>query len=512
MKQTYYSTILNKKLKKQWRKGTHSSLTPNIALFESLVSNSDPQDIIRLGQRRALSLFHRAAERVPAYKVFLSKHKINPGKVRTIKDFEGVPLTNKENYILEYPLKSRLWDGSFDHYAVAAVSSGSTGTPLFWPRDIFMEEESILLHEYFLRKYFAIDHHRTLVVVAFYMGMYTAGALTMTSLQGVSARGYPLLTVTPGMNLKDTITAIHELSPDFDQTIIFAYPSLIKDIVDELRLKKFPIRKIKLAFVPAGESFTEQWRSYTAKTSATANDEARVVSLYGCSEKAILGHESSLSIMLRSKIDEYPALRKSLLGSEHTPNIYQYYPFLRYFEAIRRQLVFTAAGGIPLVRYNIHDLGGVLSYEDTLGCLRKAGVPASQLKTHPHLPLLYIEGREKTLTYFGPNIYPQNVTSALESKQLRPFISGRFTLQKRFGSKQKEVLHLYVELADGVKPSKKLKMIIEGLVLKAMCSSNAEYNVVFKTLGLKIAPRVTLFPKWHTRYFKRDGKHKSIIF
>ena len=40
----------------------------------------------KIGEKRALSLFHEAAERVPAYKDFLHEHKIHHADVKTIKE------------------------------------------------------------------------------------------------------------------------------------------------------------------------------------------------------------------------------------------------------------------------------------------------------------------------------------------------------------------------------------------------------------------------------------------
>ena len=48
----------------------------------------------------SLDLFHDASRRVPAYKDFLKKNKINPSKIKNFDDFKLVPPTSKENYLL----------------------------------------------------------------------------------------------------------------------------------------------------------------------------------------------------------------------------------------------------------------------------------------------------------------------------------------------------------------------------------------------------------------------------
>ena len=44
-----------------------------------------------------LSLFHDSAEKVPAYGAFLDEHGVLPDEIRTLRDFERLPLVTKEN-------------------------------------------------------------------------------------------------------------------------------------------------------------------------------------------------------------------------------------------------------------------------------------------------------------------------------------------------------------------------------------------------------------------------------
>ena len=48
-------------------------------------------------EKRPVLIFHEAAKRVPAYKDFLKKHKVNPSKIKTLHDFKQVPIIDKKN-------------------------------------------------------------------------------------------------------------------------------------------------------------------------------------------------------------------------------------------------------------------------------------------------------------------------------------------------------------------------------------------------------------------------------
>src|SRR3989344_6847668 len=89
----------------------------------------------RVREETALRLFRAASLRVPAYKDFLKKHKVNPAKIKTFADFERVPETSKANYLRQYPLEKLVWDGNMRARMVFAVTSGSTGVPTYFPRD-----------------------------------------------------------------------------------------------------------------------------------------------------------------------------------------------------------------------------------------------------------------------------------------------------------------------------------------------------------------------------------------
>src|SRR3954466_16068950 len=85
-------------------------------------------------QDRVVELFHRVAGSVPAYREFLDEHGVDPAAVRGYPDFARLPLLTKDNYLRRHPLPRLCRDGRLPDCDMIAVSSGSTGTPTFWPR------------------------------------------------------------------------------------------------------------------------------------------------------------------------------------------------------------------------------------------------------------------------------------------------------------------------------------------------------------------------------------------
>ena len=85
-------------------------------------------------------------------------------------------------------------------------------------------------------------------------------------------------------------------------------------------------------------------------------------------------------------------------------------------------LLFSGDSGVPLVRYHIADEGGLIGYEDMLALLRRGTASTrwptarapGRARVRP-LPFVYVFGRSHfTVSYFGANVYPENVTVGLE--------------------------------------------------------------------------------------------------
>ena len=157
----------------------------------------------QLGKRHSLKLFQAAAEHVPAYKDFLKKNRISPPKIKTWKDFQHVPMVDKNNYLRKYPLEKLCWGGHIVKPLVLTSTSGSTGKPFYFPRDEVLDEQSAFMHELFLRSSGLDTSRSTLVVVCFGMGVWIGGIITYSAFKKLSNRSFPHTLLTPGSNKKE---------------------------------------------------------------------------------------------------------------------------------------------------------------------------------------------------------------------------------------------------------------------------------------------------------------------
>jgi phenylacetate-CoA ligase len=374
---------------------------------------------------------------------------------------------------------------------------------------MILDAETLLEHELFLVSQWEIDKHSTLCVVCFAMGMYVAGPLTMSSILGLGAREYPITIVTPGYSPDDVLELLPKLAPKYDQIILAGYPPYIKEIIDRAS-GVVPWRKLRTRFLLAGEGFNESWRTHMARV--TASDPAvDFINLYGTADAAVVAHETVTSIAVRRAVANDTKALKRLFNSERLPSLLQFYPEHKYFEVIESELVFTAPGGIPLVRYNIHDSGGVITHEQcakTIPQLKKVFSKLKRRNQSWNLPFVYVFGKsDNTLILYGANIYPENIRQALESPALHRYCSGKMIMHIKPDQNLNQRLHLTVECLPQKRLTPRLKRFIQKQIVATLLKVNSEYGVVHRAVGQQAIPVVHLVG-YEDPAFRTTGKHR----
>ncbi len=468
------------------------------------------------GAARALALFHEAARRVPAYGDFLARQGCDPARIQAPADLIQVPVMDKKNYLTQYPLPDLCWDGNLSALHMISVSSGSTGKPFFWPRGIMQELATAISFEEIYRHTFRAHERKTLVVVCFAMGTWIAGTFTTQATALLAQKGYPLTLVTPGVNRDEILRAVQELGPHFDQVVLAGYPPFVKDVLDAGRAAGLDWSAYRIKMIWAGEVFSEEWRAHTHELAHSPDPFTTSAALYGSADAAVLGHEWPLSVAVRRALAAQPDLAARLFGEARLPSLLQYDPSLRYFEQVDGELVFTAATGTPLIRYNIHDTGGVLACADVLAACRAGGHdPLADLQAAgysgpvPNLPFVYIFGRSDfTISFYGANIYPENVKAGLEAAAVRDRVTSKFVMYVTHDADRRERLRIHVELVPGLAPdaTADLARLLAGVIPEQVRRQNSEF-AHYDSPEAQV-PEIVLHPAGDPAWFAPGLKHR----
>jgi phenylacetate-CoA ligase len=401
------------------------------------------------GDERVLDLFQQVAATVPAYRAVLRDNGIDPDTIRTMADFRRLPLLDKESYHRRFPLPELCRDGRLASCDMIAVSSGSSGRPTVWPRSLADEQRIAARFEQVFRDGFRAHERTTLAVVCFPLGTWVGGLFTLACVRHLAAAGYPITTVAPGNNKAEILRMLPELAPYADQVVLLGYPPFVKDVIDTGVADGVDWARYSVKLVLAGEVFSEEWRDLVAARTGMADPVRDTASLYGTADAGVLGNETPLSVSIRRFLAGRPDLARALFGDSRLPTLVQYDPASRYFETHEGTLLFSGDSGIPLIRYHIADEGGVLPYRELLDFCATHGFRPT-VDAPAELPFVFVFGRSLfTVSFFGANVYPENVTVGLEQPSVSDSVTGKFVLETVEDADRDRRLRVTVETAQG---------------------------------------------------------------
>lgn len=475
------------------------------------------------GETQAIQLFSEMAQRVPAYQDFLKKNKVKAEQVKTISDFRNLPLTNKENYLLSYPIESLCWDGKFggEKWTIASTS-GSTGEPFYFPRTRFQDEQFALTAEICLTDFFDIDKKSTLFIDCFALGVWIGGMFMYQAVKYLIDSGrYPLSIVTPGADKTEAIKAIKNLAPKFDQIIIGGYAPLVKDLIDVGYLEGLPWPNYNVRYFFAAEGFTEGYRDYIIKKGGAKNVFTDAINHYGTADLGTMANETPLSILIRRLAVEDESLATALFSQPHKqPTLTQYIPELYYFEQVGNRVVCSSCGGMPLVRYDLKDRGGVLTTDQIADILKAKNLDLDkEIKQQGieklvwNLPFVYLYERDDlTVSIYSVNIYPESIRKALQKTELEKYLTGKFTMLVDYDQEQNQFLQINLEMQSGQTENDDLGKNALDSIVTQLLKENSEWRDFHanESIRHKVTPKLVFWPYQDPLYFKPGGKQKWV--
>jgi phenylacetate-CoA ligase len=462
-----------------------------------------------------LDLFHRAANELPAYRAYLKAQNCDPLSIQTSEDFTRVPVTTKKLYLQTSERADLIWKDNFTAPLWYCSTSGSTGTPYYFPRTDALAARGARFAEAFLQ-YSSYGKGRTLVIMGFGMGVWIGGIITLRSFElAAIALQAPVAFLPTGYNKQEVFKALRNLSPDFDQTILVGYPPFVKEIIDEAENEDLDLTKLNLRLMFAAEAFTETFRSYVCEKAGMANPLLDTLNIYGSADLGAMGYETPVSILVRCLALDNPELYQEMFGQiEKTPTLAQYHPDLIEFEVVNGELLITSDEALPLIRYAIGDHGGVLQYEQVeqllakyqinlMSEIQKAGIGHTVQK----LPFVYVYERvDLSATLQGIIIYPEFVKEGLLADGMPAHFTERFTMSTKHDIHHNQFLQINLELQKDVEISDKLQILALHTIQNTMISKSSEFAEVSKSRASDQLLQIVLWANGDPRYFAAGTK------
>ncbi|HET6347746.1 MAG TPA: phenylacetate--CoA ligase family protein [Candidatus Krumholzibacteria bacterium] len=447
----------------------------------------------RVRSRRA---FYRASRRVPAYAEFLAQR----GATR-----QSIPETDKASYIQAFSPEARCVAGRLpEKHTMIDESSGSTGTPYNWVRNVRERRDSHLFISYFAR--YCYGDKPWITINAFSMGAWATGLNMGLALQGNS------VVKNTGPDLEKIMHTLAFFGPDYPY-LIMGYPPFLKQVIDVAETRGFPLHDYRLNALVGGEGMSEGLRDYLLRRFHL------VYSGYGATDLEIgIAGETPVSVAIRRLAKDDARVRARLFGPDsRLPMVFQYNPLMHHIEVNEnREVIFTITRAnllSPRIRYNVHDEGGVMRYDQMARALKDLGrgietlVPASERRLL-HLPFLWIYGRRDfTISVMGANIYPEDLEQCIYANPKLAQVTRSFcqSLTELPDGGVKPAFFFEVD----VEPDEALRQEFAESILKTLVQLNADFRAAWNEYPETLVPDVQLYGVGQGPFTADAGKIKQ---
>ncbi len=479
--------------------------SPNFLSF--LLKRLNPSRLERLSRHRVLKTFRRAADRVPAYRDMLKEHGVNPGRIRTFEDFQRlVPVIDKKSYVLPHQdtIERLCIGGDLKDVALVMTSSGYSGNPTYWFRSKAEIDAVALGYNYGFRKYYRYHRRHTLVLNCLYIGIYIAGFRFAQAVSHIGRRDTIL--ANPGIDFEMALNVLGKLHKHCEQVLLVGFPPFLKALVEKALSSGIPLDKKIVHIATGGEGFSEAWRTYMAKLLKIDLDNSEtgtILSNFGAADVDLnMFFETPDTIWLRRLAATNDKFRKMVFGDVRTlPMFFQYFPLQIYVENNSSEegkeggLILTTSSTestMPLIRYNIHDLGRTIPFDKVMNALRACGLDGQ--RRFFRLPFVTVVGRESSISFNGVNIYPEYIQDALfHETGIADRLTGQFRINIKSPDGVNQQIAIEMQMREPYEPEDAFRDRCENLIHKKLQTTGEYREGIQKVFGDEMRPQVLLY-------------------
>lgn len=500
-----------------------SAVMKNPTLTRLVMSRTPSSVLDRMGQQFRHRAVLNAVRETVAYPAFLIENGLDPEGACLPERFETLPLTSKQDYVDRYPLDQRCRGGKLYNAYLIEKSSGHSGGSYYWPRT--PQEDALVpaYLEYLCRQYFHVETTPSLGIIALALGTWIAGEKSSTAMRQVAASGrYPLTIMSPGPNVDEVIDLVRDLSPHYQQTLLAGYPPFIRAVLEEGAARGIDWPAVNLKLVLGGEAFSEQWRAYIGGLIGVdvRRDLVAITSSYAAADLGmVVGREQPLTTLVRQLCLDDSRLAADLFDGA-VPIVFQYSPASMYIEEVDSEVVFTTMSGAPLVRYAIHDRGGVASFDHVMGVLADHGYDViARLKELGfssgdvwRLPLFWVNGRtDGTIAVNGANVYDENIETVLAEVSGGEIVGHKAGRTSDHGRSQPRLLvlleHRDADLTDAERTRLAARYRLE--LTRGLVRVNADYAIMYGADPAVAEPIVRVYGRGRGPFAEERGRIKK---
>lgn len=478
------------------------TLAKNTAVHKTLFfSGFEPYRWI-LGKWRAWFVFEQAAQKVPAYRAFLKKHKGLTKLDTTLplrEAFEQIPSMDKDSYIKKWTIPERSLGGSLPTKGVVVdESSGSSGKPTSWVRGP-LERKAV---RSLLQLGFQATTQRTnkpvFILNAFSLGAWATGMNVSASLTDIT------IIKSTGPDHEKIAQTIREFGPDYSY-VVLSYPPFLKTLCDN---EDIDWKNYSIIAGFGGEGISENMRQHLLQY------YEGVYGSYGASDLEInMAIETDFTIALRQEIAANQALADELTKTSEygvLPMVFQYNPYEYYLESNSKGdllATVTRKQNInPRIRYNIHDRGHVIRFKEIKPVLEKHGLAHFVKKQRTNMPVLFHYGRsDLSVDYNGAVVAPDTLRDVIYADAALSEIVENHRLISYEDEHANKQLHIALQLRNGATLTAAESKKLQNQIFQQLFALNKDFLNACRTSSKTVWPSMAFY-NYRKGPFVTDGK------
>ena len=477
----------------------------------------------RLKEKESLALFHTAVRTVPAYRTYLENCGLeHPESIKTYADFcARVPIMDKDSYLKRFPLNELSGPGVSDMYT-ATTSSGSSGQPYFMLHskhtfDSIGKAISGLVEyqwDYFTPK------KRVLYINSLALGMWLGGVIGDHVTKYICQHHSGHTVCSPGADAEMTVDTIKRIGDRYDSVLIVSYPTMLKNIIEYGEQQGIDWKKYNLKIVSFGELIDNSLNDYlVSRISDTEGDFMRILDLYGGTEVGNPGIGTPLTAKIKQIARKNPSLSEKIFGNrESIGALFQANPMNSWTEEVGGELVITQSEKVPVIRYNIHDVGRVFTWKEMHQILKEEGIDiTAELKKCGWTKkpfkwsfIVFTNRKDWAVSFYGAKVAPQSIQHLFMSDPL--IYSFRLSSADEAGE-MRFVVHIELQPGTELSQEDTTKMVrhYRDLVCTYLQDTNFDYKDAY-TINESVLTPLVLLDKYGEGVFKRTkaGKAKLV--
>ena len=397
----------------------------------------------------ALAAFHRAATRVPAYRVLLEEAAIHPENIRTLADFARLPVLEKQNTFQRFSIEQLCLDGSVGRLGSVLTSSGHSGIFAYGLNEADAFQGTVQWIDDLLDMLFAVRSRPTLLINCLPMGVkVSTQACTLAE-----------TSVRPDM----AVGLVKAFQKHFSQIILVGEAAFVKFLLETGQQAGIDWPGHVTHVILGEEPLAENARTYLERILGI--DPRRPETGIVCSSMGVgeigLNLFSEVPpvaplIMLRRALHGDAHLREAVLGPvDWVPSLFTYDPSRIFveFDANGRMILTTLDSRLrlPLIRYATGDCGSLLRLQPHLqSAIENAGISWESLEG---VPIVTIQGRGHHAAAAGTKVYPEAVKEGI---YFDPDMARLTTANFRLVSGHERV-RIRIQLSPGVIPKPEIE-------------------------------------------------------